>query len=318
MKLSALVIGAFTTGCAGAAHQLPEITQAESFSAIQNISASPSPSPTTRTISENEKIARTVFSKLQNVAGPICSATEQSKCWFTLELSPDGEMNAYAAKNQIVIHNGLAQYFQNEEEFAVVVAHEMGHHIAHHYEKGVQNRTVGAAIAGLIFLGIAGATNAYQYNPSQQQRDLQNYMDLGAGLGNISFSKEHEREADYIATYLMARAGYNPKAGSDVWIKIAKLDGKLETGLLDTHPAGPDRLAGWRSAVNEVRFSSDLMPNLSGAEHEPRLQQARIFGDSKASTQSGAAIASVQSTTAKASVQSNTAFVSLRNSSSEG
>ena len=129
-----LIAAAFVTGCAGAAHQLPEITQAESYSAAQKITAAPNLSPTTRTRSENEKKARKVLGKLQSVAGPICSSTEQDKCWYTLELSPDGEMNAYVEKNQIVMHNGLAQYLHTEDEFAVVIAHEMGHHIAHHYD----------------------------------------------------------------------------------------------------------------------------------------------------------------------------------------
>ena len=163
-------------------------------------------------------------------------------------------------KNQIVIHNGLAQYLQTEDEFAVVIAHEMGHHIAHHYDKGSQNRASGAAIAGLIFVGIATATNAYQYNPNQQQTDMQNIMKLGASVGGMSFSKEHEREADYVAAYLLARAGYDPEAGNDVWIKFAKASGNMKTQLFDTHPAGPDRLAGWQRTVNEVRYSSDLMP----------------------------------------------------------
>ncbi len=140
-----LIAGAFVTGCAGAEHQLPEITQAESYSAAQTITAAPSLAPTTRTRSENERMARKVLGKLQGVASLICEATEQNKCWYTLELSPDGEMNAYVLKNEIVMHNGLAQYLQTEDEFAVVIAHEMGHHIAHHYDKGFQNRASGAA-----------------------------------------------------------------------------------------------------------------------------------------------------------------------------
>ena len=102
-------------------------------------------------------------------------------------------------------------------------------------------------------------------------------MTIGAQMGGISFSKEHEREADYMAAYLMTRAGYNPDAGGALWIKLAKTSDKTKTGLLDTHPAGPDRLAAWKLAVEEVRYSTDLMPNLAGAEAEPRLQLARSF-----------------------------------------
>jgi predicted Zn-dependent protease len=180
-------------------------------------------------------------------------------------------------KNQIVLYNGLAQYLDSEDEFAAVLAHEMGHDIAGHYEKALINQGVGAVVAGAIFASVATAAG---YDSYQAQSDTQTAMQLGAALGSISFSKEHEREADYIAAYLMTRAGYNPDAASTIWIKITKAGGRMKTGLFDTHPSGPDRLAAWEETVNEVRFSKDLMPNLAGAEEEPRLQVARVFDGS--------------------------------------
>ena len=135
-------------------------------------------------------------------------------------------------------------------------------------------------------------------------------MKFGAYVGDISFSKEHEREADYVAAYLLARAGYDPEAGKEVWIKLAKASGRMNTQLLDTHPAGPDRLAGWQKAVNEVRYSSDLMPNLADAEYEPRLQQARVFGDSETNIQ-------VNTAALSPSTSSSTAALSPSTSSSD-
>lgn len=275
-----LVAGSLTAGCAGAGHQLPAISEADSNRAAARIAAAPRLKLTTRTTYQNERIARRVMSRLQANAEPICDAAGRKTCWFTLEYSPKGKLNAGALKNQIILFDGLAQYLETEDEFAAVLAHEMGHHIAYHYEKGIQNRTVGALIAGIIFAGIAGATNAYGYNSYQAQSDTQTAMKLGAAIGDISFSKEHEREADYIASYLLARAGYNPEVAGQIWIKLTKATGHLETKLLDTHPAGPERLAAWEHAVEEVRYSSDLIPNLENASAEPRLQQARLFNAS--------------------------------------
>ncbi len=242
-------------------------------------SAPPGLTPTTRTTFENERIARSVLRKLQTVARPVCAAADFGRCWYTLEFSPKGEINAFILKNQIIMFDGLAQYLETEDEFAVVLAHEMGHDISGHYEKDRQNEAVGGLIAGLIFTGIAGATNAYQNQPYQARYDMRTAMDLGEAIGKISFSKEQEREADYIAAYLLARAGYNPDAAGDVWITLAKASGHMKTQLFDTHPAGPDRLAAWEQAVDEVRYSKDLMPNLTAAKEEPLLQQARIFND---------------------------------------
>ena len=277
--IGAAIAGSLLTGCAGAGHKLPAISEADRARATQEIAAASSLKPTTRTAYENERIAREVLGRLQTAARPICAATDRGSCWYTLEFSPKGEMNAYVLKNQIVMFNGLAQYLDTDDEFAVVLGHEMGHHISKHYEKAIQNRMAGALITGIIFAGIAKAANAYEDNPYQAQSDTQTAMKVGAALGGISFSKEHEREADYIAAYLLARADYNPDAAGEVWVKLAKASGRMKTRLFDTHPAGPDRLAAWQQTVDEIRYSTDLMPNLADAKDEPRLQQARIFND---------------------------------------
>lgn len=296
-KKTCLVIltGWLVAGCAGAGHQLPAVSEQESARAAQRIAAAPSLEMTTRSMSENEEIARRVLSDLQTVARPICDAIEWGRCWYTLEYSPQGQMNAFVIKNQIVLFDGLVQYLETEDEIAVVLAHEMGHDIAGHYEKSAFNRTIGGVVAGVIFAGIAGATNAYGSNSSRAQSDMEAVMELGEALGDISFSKEHETEADYIAAYILARAGYNPDVAGNVWIKFAKASGNMETRLFGSHPAGPDRLAVWEKTVDEVRHSADLMPNLAGADKEIGLQQARVFNDPTvypSGGESGVAIAS--------------------------
>ena len=267
--------GLFLSACA-AGHALPVISEADSASAMQEIAAAPHLNTTARTTDENERIARRVIANLQDAAQPVCAELDRS-CWYTLEFSPKGEMNAYVLKNQIVLYNGLAQYLETEDEFAAVLGHEIGHHMASHYEKAIANRAIGAIIGGIVFAGLAGASGAYDNNPYGARTGTAAAMKFGAQMGGISFSKEHEREADYMSAYLITRAGYNPDAGGALWIKLAKVSGTTKTGLFDTHPAGPDRLAAWKLAVEEVRYSADLMPNLAGAEAEPRLQLARSF-----------------------------------------
>lgn len=274
-----LILAGLTAGCAGAGHQLPAISKAEIALAQSEILAAPNLIPTARTAAQNEGMARSAMRRLQAAANPVCANTDRKTCWYTLEFSPEGKIRAYTSKNEIVLFNGLAQYLETEDEFAAVLGHEMGHHISHHYEKGIQNRVAGEVITGIIFAGLATATNAYQYNPYQAQTDMQNAMKMGRYIGDISFSKEHEREADYISAYLMTRAGYDPNKAKSVWVKITKASGKMTADLFATHPSGPDRLAAWKQSTDEVRYSVDMIPNLVNAKEEPRLQQARVFGD---------------------------------------
>lgn len=273
-RYSIVLIGYIVGGCAGSDHELPVVSQQEHVRAQQKVLGAPDLSPTLRTSRENEQVARRVTKRLQSVAGPICRSSERGRCWYTLQFNPAGQINAYTLKNHIVLFDGLAQYLETEDEFAAVLAHEMGHDMGGHYEKAIQNMMIGQAIGGAIFAGVAGAAG---YDSYQATADTRAAMELGAWIADISFSKEHEREADYIAAYLMTRAGYDPDAGGALWIKLTKAGGRMKTGMFDSHPSGPERLAVWEETVDEVRFSKDLLPNLAGAEPEPRLQQARVF-----------------------------------------
>ena len=118
--LWALAVGGALAGCAGSAHELPAITEAESRQALQEINAAPALIQTTRTAHENEVIARRVLIRLQAKAQPICDSTGRRTCWHTLQFSPKGEMNAYVIQNRIVFYNGLAQFLETDDEFAAV------------------------------------------------------------------------------------------------------------------------------------------------------------------------------------------------------
>ena len=43
-------------------------------------------------------------------------------------------------------------------------------------------------------------------------------------------------------------------------VTMARASGGKETGMLDTHPAGPERIASWDRAVEEIRASAGRLP----------------------------------------------------------
>ncbi len=85
-------------------------------------------------------------------------------------------------------------------------------------------------------------------------------MQAGAGIGRVSFSKEQEREADYIAAVILHRAGYDLRKARGFLVTMARASGRRETGMLDTHPAGPERLAAYDRAAAEVVASGGRLP----------------------------------------------------------
>ena len=88
---------------------------------------------------------------------------------------------------------------------------------------------------------------------------------MGAGVGRLVYSKADEREADYLSAYITARAGYDLQDASGIWVKLAGSGGRRATaGLLDTHPAGPERLAAWEMAEREIAASPEVLPRPAG------------------------------------------------------
>ena len=43
-------------------------------------------------------------------------------------------------------------------------------------------------------------------------------------------------------------------------VTMARASSRKETGMLDSHPAGPERVAGWDKAVAEIRASNGRLP----------------------------------------------------------
>ena len=78
-------------------------------------------------------------------------------CEWKFRAMKDRSLNASAAPNGLILVNrGIVEYAANEEEVALVIAHEIGHQAANHIATGQRNQAVGALV-GAILLGAAGA-----------------------------------------------------------------------------------------------------------------------------------------------------------------
>jgi len=83
---------------------------------------------------------------------------------------------------------------------------------------------------------------------------------LGARIGDLSFSKEQEREADYMAALILHRAGIDLDKARGLLVTMAAGSGRMTTTFLDSHPAGPERVAAWDRAAAEIRASNGRLP----------------------------------------------------------
>ncbi|WP_435641570.1 M48 family metallopeptidase [Micavibrio aeruginosavorus] len=265
-----IICGFLVTGCAGSAYQLPQVSNAEVRAMEEKLAQENKPLKTyKRSDKQYKNTLATISSKLSKSAKPLCEDSGYKECRFKVTYSPDDTVNAYASEGyKITIHKGLLQYLKNNDEMAAVVAHEMGHHLAQHNEETMQNAAAGAAVSGILTAVLLGAANANNpnYNAYQQQQDqqtIEDMMNVGSYLGVISYSKEQEREADLLATYLLSRAGYNLKSAQNVMVVLAQFAGEKspsQAAFLDTHPAGTERVVAWQKAIDEIKQNPSKLP----------------------------------------------------------
>ena len=88
----------------------------------------------------------------------------------------------------------------------------------------------------------------------------------GVTLGVRAYSQDFEREADYVAMYLLARAELDTSRAAMFWRRMAvEHTGSIENDHRSTHPSTPERFVRLDSAHDEIEAKRaaglPLIPN---------------------------------------------------------
>jgi predicted Zn-dependent protease len=228
----------------------PEPDRAAIAAAAREIAAAPPPRAAPRGTEEDLAMLRRVAERTARAAQPFCEAELRRRCDFQVALVESRQANAFASgRDRITFTTALMRLLSGEDEVAAIMAHEMAHHIAGHIGETTWRMRIGAWLgwAAGALLGEA-ATQAIGFDPGLSRMGAQ----AGARLGDLSYSKAQEREADWLGAWITARAGYDLGRAAGIWAKLTHLSGDQTTSLLDSHPAGPERLALWRRAAEEI------------------------------------------------------------------
>ncbi|WP_043361380.1 M48 family metalloprotease [Belnapia sp. F-4-1] len=200
-----------------------------------------------------------VSQRLAAAAQPLCTTYLGQPCSFRIYLDQSATPRAaLTGQGEVTITLGMMSLLGSEAEVAAVVGHEFGHHVAGHVGKRRVRSFAAGTVAGTLlgavvpFGGIAGWALG------------QGAAQIGSSTTQLAFSKDEEREADYLSGYLVARARYDLDRAGLVWVRLSRGGPNETASWLDSHPAGPERLAAWRKTISEVRASSDLVPRRPG------------------------------------------------------
>jgi predicted Zn-dependent protease len=147
---------------------------------------------------------------------------------------------------KVAFYTGIMPICQNEAGVAVVMGHEVAHAIANHARERMSQ--------GLVANGLLGTVGAaLGQNPTLTKQLFYQAVGVGAQIGMLKFSRQHESEADKIGLIFMAMAGYDPNEAPRFWERMSSQSGGAEPPeWLSTHPSHSSRIKDLNDAIPEA------------------------------------------------------------------
>ncbi len=166
-------------------------------------------------------------------------------------------VNAFALPGgYIYINRGLLDLVDDQSELAGVMAHEIGHVVARHSTKQLSKQLV---LAGIII----GASEAIGQKSEKWGAIAQVAGSLGFFLGMMKYSRDDEREADWLAINEIHLAGYNPEGMVTLFDKFKKLHkrnpSRFEQFFL-SHPNTDERINNMRQELTKLDYKGKDYP----------------------------------------------------------
>jgi len=149
--------------------------------------------------------------------------------------SPLFGANAFALPGGVIlVTDGLVALAQNEDEVLGVLAHELGHVVHRHSMR----RILESSLVAMVIAGVTG--------------DVASMTSFASGAPiaviHLSYSRDHEREADRYATELLRQSGIDPRHFAALLERMEAAQSDLP-GLptfLSTHPSTAERTSSAR------------------------------------------------------------------------
>jgi len=192
---------------------------------------------------------------VQGVGMRLARVSHRSDISYRYRVLNSSVPNAFALPGGfIVINRGLLVGLKSEAELAAVLGHETGHVTARHSLAGYQR----ALAANVLLTGISVAAGG--------KTGVMELSGITASLISNGFSREQEREADWLGIDYMVKAGYNPEGAVKLQEYFySELEGgrnpMFVEGLFRTHPFSKERLDNARARVADRYPNTVRNPN---------------------------------------------------------
>ena len=188
-----------------------------------------------------------VVTEYVNRVGQNLVRNSDAKVPFTIKVIDSDEVNAFALPGGFFyVNSGLILRAQEESELAGVMAHEISHVTARH---GTRQATKGelmqlASIPAMIFIPYSMAGYAMYQG-----------LNLAIPLTFLKFSRDAEREADFLGIQYMYKSGYDPNSYVTFFERI-QADEKRRPGTIpkvfSSHPPTPERIENTQKEIARI------------------------------------------------------------------
>ncbi len=183
---------------------------------------------------------------VKKMAESIGRQSDRPNLIYRLEIVDTPDFNAFAVPGGFVyVHRGLLERMNSADELASVLGHEIAHVAARHSAEQISRSQL--LNFGLLALSVATHGSVQDYGQ---------IINLGSALAFNKFSRDDERQADYLGTKYMVKAGYNPLAALDLMHQLRKLQHTEPSALqvwFMTHPPTSERIANLTREIAEIR-----------------------------------------------------------------
>jgi Peptidase family M48 len=210
-----------------------------------------------------------VVTEYVNRIGQNIVKNSDAKVPFTIKVIDSDEINAMALPGGFFyVNSGLILAADNEAEMAGVMAHEIAHVAAHHAVRE-QTRLNYAQFGTIPLIFVGGGLGYGIYEAAS----------VGIPITFLQFSRDFERQADFLGLQYMYRSGYDPQAFAAFFEKIQNLE-KTKPGLVaktfSDHPQTPDRIEATQTEIAHLLPPKDEYVITTSEFDDVKARLARI------------------------------------------
>jgi hypothetical protein len=210
-----------------------------------------------------------VVTEYVNRIGQNIVKNSDAKVPFTIKVIDSDEINAMALPGGFFyVNSGLILAADDEAELAGVMSHEIAHVAAHHAMR--EQTRMNYAQMGTIPLIFVGGGLGY---------GLYEAASLAVPITFLQFSRDFERQADFLGIEYMYRAGYDPQALPSMFEKIEHLE-KTKPNMIakafSDHPQTPDRILATQQEIAHLLPPKDEYVITTSEFDEVKARLARI------------------------------------------